>query len=296
MLARRMHYTGQNLNGDVKMKKLITAALVSLAFAGTATADQIYINNGVDYGGNNADTAAGDTTTGWKSSLDLTYVSNSTVTDVDGSGTISAGDTILSTGGLVGGALLGNNAVGSLITAEFGGTGPSDNDYGSSWALSFRFTDLMGTFDGTDFSYTSGNIDWLLFDTTNGFGTEVHLFTTTVNSHYYASGNQVFSGEIGNFGTGTVNGVAVGDIFNIAYGNSSMTFEEYAATMSQNVRFRIDQNTDQPNVTGSNAQAGEIYISGKHNGSLEFAVPEPATIAILGLGLLGFAGARRRKS
>jgi len=274
------------------MKKLLLAGLVSLAFAGTATADEIYVDNGIDYGGNNADTAAGDTTTGWKNSLKLVYESNSVVSDVDDDGTISAGDTIASEGGLIAGALLGNNAVTALVTSEFGGTGPSDNNYGPDWALSFRFTDFAGVFDGTDFSYTSGNIDWLLFDTTNGFGTEVHLFTTTVTGHSYGVGNQIFTGTVGSFGAGTVNGVDVGDIFNIAMGGGSTGFEEYADT----IRFRIDQNTDTDTADFSYSENDkEFTISGSlHDGSLEFSIPEPTSVAILGLGLLGFAASRRR--
>jgi len=34
----------------------------------------------------------------------------------------------------------------------------------------------------------------------------------------------------------------------------------------------------------------------EHDGNMKFNVPEPATVAILGLGLLGFAGMRRRKT
>jgi len=274
------------------MKKLLLAGLVSLAFAGTATADEIYIDNGFDYGGNNADTAAGDTTTGWKNSLKLVYESNSTVTDVDDDGLISAGDTILSQGGLNGFALLGDNAVTALTTSEFLGSGPSDNDYGNSWALSFRFVDFVGVFDGTDFSYTSGTIDWLLFDTENDFNTEVHLFTTTVTGHSYGVGNQIFTGTVGSFGAGTVNGVDVGDIFNIAMGGGSTGFEEYADT----IRFRIDQNTDTDTADFSYSENDkEFTISGSlHDGSLEFSIPEPTSVAILGLGLLGFAASRRR--
>ena len=37
-------------------------------------------------------------------------------------------------------------------------------------------------------------------------------------------------------------------------------------------------------------------FSVEHTASMEINVPEPTTVAILGLGLLGFAGARRRKS
>jgi len=275
------------------MKKLMIASFASLAIAGTASADPIYVNNGVDYGGS-SETAAGDTTTGWKNSLKLVYESNSVVSDVDGDGTFSVGDTIVSQGGLIGGAALGDNNVTALVTSEFGGAGPSDNGYGSNWALSFRFDDLMGTFDGTDFNYTSGTIDWLLFDTTNGFGNEVHLFTTTITDHSYGSGNQIFTGTVGNFGTDTVNGVDAGDIFNIGYGGGALSLEEYATTIADTVRFRIDQNTDAPTVTGYDPVAGEFTLSGSHDGSLEFAVPEPASIAILGLGLLGFAASRRK--
>jgi hypothetical protein len=279
------------------MKKLFTAALVSLACASTASATSIYIENGADYGGN-ANTAAGDTTTGWKDSLKLVYVSNSLVTDVDGDGPANgfeAGDTIVSSGGMIGGAILGQNFVTALVDSEVGG-GPSDNGYTSSWALSFRFDDLMGTFDGTDFNYTSGNIDWFILDVSNGYGagvgSEVHLFTTTVQDHFYTNGNQVFTGSVGNFGTGAVNGVDAGDVFNLAYGNSTMSFEDYAMNISDTVRFRIDQNTDAPNVTGYNN--GKFEITGEHDGSLEFTVPEPASVAILGLGLLGFAASRRK--
>jgi len=281
------------------MKKLLTTALVSLAFAGTASADQIYINNGVDFGGN-SNTAAGDSTTGWKNSLDLTFISNSVVNDVDGDFTISAGDTITSSGGFVSGASFGANYVTALIQGSIGG-GPSDNGYANDWALSFRFDDLVGTFDGTNFNYTSGNIDWLLFDASNGFdgsnlGTEVHLFTTSVTSHSFDTNGQLYQGTVGNFGTGQVNGVDVGDIFNIAYGSDSLGFEEFTNTVSENVRFRIDQNTDTANVPAPtyNAANQTFTLSGAHNGSLTFDVPEPTSVAILGLGLLGFAASRRK--
>lgn len=299
-LACRVHYTGQNLNGDYKMKNLITAALVSLAFAGTAAADNIYIDVGADYGGNNTNTAAGNTTTGWKHTLALAYESNSVVQDVDGNQALSAGDTIVSSGGLIGAAILGNNSVTGLLASGFGG-GPSDNGYGNNWALSFRFNDLMGTHNGTDFIYTSGNIDWFILDTSNGYGnggngTEVHLFTTTVNHHSSVPGNQQFTGTLGNFGVGSVNGVAAGDVFNIQYGSGSMSLEQYALQFVSGVRFSIDQNTHAPQVDSYDPQTGEFMVSGSHKAALEFQVPEPTTLAILGLGLLGFAGASRRKS
>ena len=279
------------------MKKLITAAIVSLAFAGTATADQIYIDNGFDYGGNNANTAAGANTTGWKDSLTFKYNSNSIVTDNDFNG-LDIGDTIVSSGGFIGSEIINNNLVTGLISSEVGGTGPSDNNYKNSWVLSFRFDDLMGTFNGSDFIYSSGTIDMFLFDTTNGFANEVQLFSMNLTSHVATSGNHVYTGDLFDFGNDTVNGVNAGDIFNISYGNSAISFEDYAAISGQNVRFRLDQNTDKVDAN-SLVQIGNtntFSLSGEHDGSLEFQVPEPTSLAILGLGLLGFAGSRRRKS
>lgn len=284
------------------MKKLITAALVTLAFAGTATADQIYIDNGANYGGNNGNTAAGDTTTGWKDSLTFKYNSTSIVTDVDLNG-LDVGDTIISSGGLIAGAGLGQNLITSMINTE-DDNGPSDNGYGTpNWRLSFSFDDLMGTFNGSDFVYNSGTIDMFLFDASVGYtgvnrGTQIHLFSMDIASHNAMSGNHIYAGDLGNFGTDVINGVAAGDIFNIAYGNSSISFEDYAALTNNNVRFRLDQNTDgiDPNTFVQIGGTNTFRVNGSHDGSIEFEVPEPASIAILGLGLLGFAGARRRKS
>ncbi|WP_426357919.1 flocculation-associated PEP-CTERM protein PepA [Pseudocolwellia sp. HL-MZ19] len=50
--------------------------------------------------------------------------------------------------------------------------------------------------------------------------------------------------------------------------------------------YSVDYNGGQPTQ--------EFKIS--HDGHMTFDVPEPASVAILGLGLLGFAGARRRKA
>ncbi len=296
-----------------KMKKLLTAGLISLTMTGTAVAQDVYLDIGADYSDPDTAKAAGVTTTGWKNELLLDYYSQSYVKDVDNSGDLSAGDTIHSAGGLIPASvdwddthtITDFNSVGGFTPGQ--GTPPdgSNNGYTNDWLISFRFDDLMGTFNGTDFIYSSGTIDWLIFDSSDGWA-EHHLFTTTITGHTATSGNQIFSGGLSNFGADVINGVSVGDIFNIETDGGAISFEDYNTDNSPfEVQWRIDQNTDQP-VFVANAGYGLggnftdykfMVESAKHNGSLAFtAVPEPASIALFGLALVGLAGATRRKA
>jgi len=268
ILAYYMLYINHIKHGDLKMKKLLTATLVSLAFASTASASQFFIDVGVDYDASStATTAAGGTTTGWKDELAVTYRSDSVVTDTDGNGFLSDGDTIMSAGGRVGSNLDGANLVTALTVSETLTGGPSDNGYGSDWEIGFRFTDLAGAFDASvgNFVYQSGNIDWVLIDSTNGVANEVALFTTSISSSSVVSGNQIFTGTVSDFGTGSVNGVDVGDIFNVATGS-------FAA--GDVVSFRIDANTDATVIPLTFGTAGGTFdIGAQHDGSVTFDVP-----------------------
>jgi hypothetical protein len=274
------------------MKKLLSAAIVALSVAGTAVADPIYIDVGVDFGGN-ANTAAGATTTGWIDQLTFNYQSESLINDLDGSGTLSLGDTISSTGGIFNtgfGGLsdLGNNLITSLSPGSIGG-GPSDNDFGS-WGLTFGFNDLVGMWTGTGFVYTSGTISMFYYEDTIAAMTDlIPLFDLNITSGGDAGANTALTGFLNNFGATDINGVSTGNVFNSTLGS----FGDYIG-LGNSVYFTADQNTDP--LTGLVFVGGVAEVSGEHDGSLAFSVPEPASIAILGLGLLGLAGARRRKN
>ncbi|WP_076417757.1 flocculation-associated PEP-CTERM protein PepA [Colwellia sp. UCD-KL20] len=70
----------------------------------------------------------------------------------------------------------------------------------------------------------------------------------------------------------------------------STTANAKSATLIVTVQDILGLNFDYPVVGGT--QNFQI----QHDGNMTFNVPEPASVAILGLGLLGFAGARRSKA
>lgn len=288
------------------MKKLISTLIaLSLAgsFSGSAAADQFFIDIGSDQGGN-ANTAAGNTTTGWLDQLSFLYESTSVITDggVGGANVLSVGDTILSSGGIENGNFIDPTDIGTNLFDGFEPSqttfgGPSNNGFGFGpleWGLTFGFDDLMGTWNGSGFTYTSGTISMYYYDNTMantaGF---VRLFDLSVASGGDTGNSTVLNGKLGNFGAlASVNGVDAGDVFNFALGSFG---DLSGPPNNQTVSFNASQDT-QP-LTGLVFAGGIASTSGTHNGSMNFAqVPEPTSLAILGLGLLGFAGTRRRKA
>lgn len=281
----------------------VVATVVALSFTGAAAADQFYVNVGADFGGN-ANTAAGATTTGWLDQLSIVYQSTSTITDAGSygvaDGVLSAGDSILSSGGVSNNVFnafadLGSNVINNFEPAAIGSFGPSNNGYlqgVSPWALTFGFTDLVGTWNGFGFDYTSGTISMYYYkDGMASVNDLVRLFDLEVSSGGDTGNSTVLGGKLTNFGgAGAVNGVDAGDVFVTKFG----TFEDYASLPNNEVFFGASQDTQA--LGQLDFVNGVANVSGTHNGSINFQVPEPTSIAILGLGLLGMAGASRRKA
>ncbi|MBA6290416.1 PEP-CTERM sorting domain-containing protein [Colwellia sp. MB3u-4] len=291
------------------MKKLIST-LIALSLAGslsaTVAADEFYIDIGTNNGGN-SNTAAGDTTTGWLDQLSVRYESTSVITDggTGAANSLSAGDTILSKGGVnndnFDGTQLQASLTGNLINnfepAQIGGNGPSNNGYlnGSLvWGLTFGFDDLVGSWNGTSFVYSGGTLSMYYFDNSMSVVSDlVRLFDLNVSSGGDTGIATVLNGTLGNFGAlSAVNGVDAADVFNFALGSFG---DLSGPPNNRTVSFNASQDTQPvgPLVfSGGSAETGAT-----HNGSVNFTqVPEPTSLAILGLGLLGFAGARRRKA
>jgi hypothetical protein len=294
------------------MKKLLPLAIVALLTAGTASADSIYINVGNDYDSSDNAQSVTDKTTGWFDALQFTYDSETVFSDANNDGFFSAGDTLSSTAGM-GLAQTFGALNGSVTTNLNGGFYPGENGFGDvngGWAITFGITNLTGQVistgpNPTDLSlqYNSGTLSMYFYEYAGILGANddisgdlVHLMDLNIFGGAPDGDSTNFSGDITTFGAGNVNGVAAGDVFNIAYGNDVKTFSA-ASVLDGGLRFNMSNDT-QGDLFGAYAGgAGSTQnVTGQHEGSVAFAVPEPTSLAILGLGLLGFAGTRRRKA
>ncbi len=180
-------------------------------------------------------------------------------------------------------------------------------EYNSSGSFLTFGVDLTGTFSpATGITYTGGTFSLYSGDyVTNFFTADTTnpqlLFTADFISGGYAIGNQDVVASIDG-GTFTAAGQ---DTFFAEVGGSLLSFEDYLAQDPSNmISMLVEQNVAggalqlladvQAEVTAGNFdQEGNIHVSAGHSESIITSVPEPTSLAILGLGLLGFAGARR---
>jgi hypothetical protein len=295
--------------------KVKALALVASLLAAPVFAQPIYIDIGTNFGGN-ANKAAGATTTGWLEELQFNYNSWSTVVDTNNNLTIDAGDVITSTGGLKGSgfnnfaALFGNNSISSFLPQQFGAFGPSNNGYKNGWELSFGFDNLVGTIDAFGgVNWTSGTISF--YATTDvsscAMANNTACFTRLFDMNVTTGGNipsaTILAGYLTNFNTtDSFGSVVAGDLFNTFHNGSNKSFmdvhDELALTgQQQKFNFLVDQNVAAlPAVTGYDAGTKTFTLArALHDGSLSFSVPEPTSVAVLGLGLLGLGFSRRNK-
>ncbi len=290
-------------------KSLIGAAILSAA--GFASAGQVYLDAGTNFA---ADTTPASkvcpTCTSLKDQLTIKYESSTDFFDSDGSLNLSTGDAIKTSGGLAIAGFdatgLSTNIVTSLNPGESFGGGSADNGYGTDWALSFGFTDLEGTVVGFDGSlpllgYTSGTIElYLTFDGSNfinfmdlivegsqNAGPNITLTGVADFTNVDATFNNLFHNEEGKDCAGGADG-----FFDI-WSSAACQAEDLT------IDFILDQNTD-PNAIVVNPAAPGDYplianVTTNHDGSIAFNVPEPGTLALMGLSLVMLGGVSRKK-
>jgi len=281
-----------------KMNKIILALPFILATQ-SVLADQFYLDPGTNYDvvfAPNEDKVC-DTCTSLKDEFNFIYQSTSTITDMTGDG-ISAGDLISTNGGLSVGPLGNNQILGFNPNESFGSD--SNNGYGD-WALSFSITDLPGIVtsivdDVPIIAYGPGLLE--MFVTFDGSTFNNFMDIALTGGATAAASSYLFGGaDFNNVDAGYNN------LFNsknpVCNNTGLWEIWKNCEAPTNSVQFAFDFNTNL--LTTNFAEAGvdqngkQLFsVTSDHDGSGVLSVPEPTSIAILGLGLLGLAGARRR--
>ena len=261
----------------MKFKKLFSALAVASAFvAGGAQAAPITVNVGTF----DPTPAAGTNGITALANLGLNWIATSNYTDTNGSGTLNAGDLVTDSGA-------GSVSYLSPVTnaALFGAEANEGN--GFTHNMLFDYSNLAGVVAVNDGAggigafYNSGTINVWGDHDVDGIKDTLLMTLGVIGS----------SGTVGNFSLYTKVLTAADDVF---FYNGVTDFADMLLALNVIVG-EADFNVDPLIPTAAGGSPLTWTRTTDLNGNLQFNVPEPGALALLGLGLFGLGAVRRNK-
>lgn len=291
---------------NLKKSLLGVSLAASLGFGAAANAALVVEDVTIDFSSVGGPVVTGVDAIGFN---DAPFVA--ALTDTNKNGIVDAGDFYTVTGKGAASSLI-SNTDGNISPLGFGTTGGFELTFDfnldvmvtsviagqinfthvpSADALRFYLDDLdlanadggVKSNPGSGAGYTDGSLI-LTFDVLGGEGGSVNVTTL-----FDGSDDAIFR-------LATVNQAGV---FQDASGNeftpeSTLALTDSNFDLDSNGNNVLDETRGGFGCTASNQSAG--FFCGVEDGTVRFAVPEPGTLAILGLGLLGLGWSARRKT